>query len=363
MTYKQTLYFTCSCLSLGKYPKRRKEILKLIASGYVDWDKVVKFSSNQVVVPALYYNLKQAQLLTVLPEGLEAYFEQISNANRQRNEALIKQVDHLVSILDKHKIKFVFLKGMAHILEGLYLDIGERMVSDIDFLVAQDHVKKVAEILKAAGYIRLYEEGLLFKSRHYARLIHKDFIGALEIHWDVLDNKHASKLSSDLIFSNKQKTANYYVSSYAHQALHNMLNAQVNDNSYNSGLILLRQVYDCFLLSFKPEVQSTLQNYKYNYYLKNLYLKSMHKFFKTELPLYEKSLFLNFLMLRYQFSMHKNLYKIEKLVTYYSYRIYNYPRQIVLVIINKKKRQDIITNLTTKGWLKRHLQSYKKSKE
>ncbi len=360
MTYKQTLYFVSSCLSLVKYPERRNEISKLISSGHVDWDSVVKFSSNQVVVPSLYYNLKEAQLLQLLPEGLEYYFEEISNGNKQRNEALVKQANHLVSILDKHKIKFVFLKGMAHILEGLYLDLGERMVSDIDFLVNEDQVDKVAELLKEEGYTRLSEEGLLYKSRHYARLVHKDFIGALEIHWNVLDDKHASKLSPDLLFSSKQKIGNYYVPSYAHQALHNMLNAQVNDNSYKTGIILLRHVYDGFLLSFKPEVQTTLQKYKHNYYLKNLYLKLLHKLFKTEVSLYRKSFLLNFLMLRYEFTTNEKLYKIEKAVTYYSFRIYNYPHRIVLTLMNKTIRQKTINNLTTKGWFKRHLKSYKK---
>ena len=161
MTYKQTLCFVCSCLTLIKYPERRNEISERIASGEVDWDKVVKFSSNQMVVPALYYNLKQAQLLTVLPEGLEFYFEEISNANKLRNEALIKQANHVVQILDKHQIKIVFLKGMAHILEGLYLNVGERMISDIDFLVAQDQVETVAEILKEEGYAQiLCEDGI-----------------------------------------------------------------------------------------------------------------------------------------------------------------------------------------------------------
>jgi len=360
MTYKQTLYFVGHCLSLAKYPERCKEIAGLIKSNDVDWDRVVKLSSNQMVVPALYFNLKRAQLLKFLPEGLEIYFEEITQANKIRNEALIKQVNHLVSILDKHKIKPLFLKGMAHLLEGLYHDICERMLSDIDFLVAQDQVEKVAEILKKEGYKRLYEGGLLFKSRHYARLIHKDFIGAVEIHWNVLDNKDATKLNYDLLFSNKQKKANYYVPSFAHQALHNLLNAQINDKSFYEGSILLRQLYDCFLLTFEKDVPKALKDYHHNYFLKNIYLKWLHELFKTEAILYKKSLFLNVLMLRYEFTANKNLYKIEKVITYYSYRIYNYPRQVVLAFNNKSKRQNIVKSLTTKGWLKRHLKSYKK---
>lgn len=354
------MYFVGECLSLAKYPERSKEIARYIKSNYVDWDKVVEFSSNQLVVPSLYLNLKNAQLLNLLPEGLEIYFKEITQANKIRNEALIKQVNHLVSILDKHKIKPLFLKGMAHLLEGLYQDIGERMLSDIDFLVSRNQVEKVAEVLKREGYTRLYEGGLLFKSRHYARLIHKDFKGAIEIHWNVLDNKDASKLNYDLLFSDKQKIADYYVPSFAHQALHNMLNAQISDRSFYEGSILVRQLYDCFLLTFEKDVPKAFEGYHHNYFLKNIYLKWLHKLFKTEVILYKKSLFLYFLMLRYEFTANKNLYKIEKAVRYYSYRIYNYPRQIVLAFKNKSKRQNILKSLTTKGWLKRHLQSYKK---
>jgi hypothetical protein len=360
MTYKQVLYFVSSCLSLVKYPERRNEISKLITTDFVDWDHIVKFSSDQMVVPALYYNLKHAELLKLLPEGLEYYFEQISNSNRLRNEDLIKQVDHLVGILDQHQIKPVFLKGMAHVLEGLYLNISERMVSDIDFLVSKDQVEIVAEILKREGYTRLFPEGSPFYTRHYARLIHDDFSGALEIHWNVLDNKNASKLSYDLLFSNKQKIGNYYVPSYAHQVLHNMLNVQVNDKSYKTGIILLRQIYDCFLLSHKPDIQSTLIEYKHYYYLKNLYLNLLHKLFKTEVPLYKKSFVLNFLMIRYKFSIDESLYKIEKSIPYLGQRIYNYPHQFILAFKNKEKRKSLLKNLTTKGWLKRHLKSYKK---
>jgi len=360
VTYKQTLYFVGHCLSLAKYPERRKEMARLIKANDVDWDKVVKLSSNQLVVPSLYLNLKKAQLLNLLPDGLEIYFKEITEANKTRNKALIKQANHLVNTLDKHTIKPLFLKGMAHILEGLYIDIGERMISDIDFLVARDQVEKVAEILKKEGYTRLYEGGLLFKSRHYARLIHKDFIGAVEIHWNVLDNKHATKLNFDLLFSHKQKIANYDVPSFAHQALHNMLNAQISDSSFYKGSVLVRQLYDCFLLSFEKGAPEAFKLYKQDYFLKNIYLTWLHKLFKTEAKLYKKSLLLNLLMLRYEFTANKNLFKIEKTVTYYCYRIYNYPRQVVLAFNNKSKRQNIIKSLTTKGWLKRHLQSYKK---
>lgn len=362
MTYKQTLFFVSNCLSLVQYPERRKEVAELISSGLVNWDHVVKFSSNQMVVPALYYNLKQADLIGLLPEDLTYYLEEISHSNQQRNEALLLQANHLVALLEKQNIAPIFLKGMAHIMENLYLNIGERMVGDIDFLVSQDQVDIVVELLKKEGYRRFKDDDLIRTPRHYSRLVHKDFIGAIEIHWKVLNYKQANKLPANLLLTHKQKVSNFYVPSYAHQALHNLLNVQINDSAYKTGILPLRHFYDGFLLSSKPEVATTLKEYQHNYFLKNLYLKCLHKLFRPKETLYKNSLLLQILMLRYVFSTNEKLYKLERNVSYFSFRLYNYLLQIVLVVINKNKRQHIYKSLKTKGWLKRHLNSYKKRK-
>ncbi|MCF6212540.1 MAG: nucleotidyltransferase family protein [Flavobacteriaceae bacterium] len=362
MTYKQTLFFVGECLSLVKYPERKKKIARLITSGYVDWDMLVKFSSNQMVVPAVYFNLKNAQLLALLPEGLERYFEKITQANRSRNKALLKQANDLAILLQKHQINAIFLKGMAHLIGGLYQDIGERMVGDIDILVAKNRVKETASLIKKGGYYNCLENEELDKPRHYRRLAHKDYIASVEIHWDILEEGHKHDLNYETLFDNKQKQGSFYLPSFEHQALHNTLNAQVNDHSYKRGLILVRQLYDCFLLSFYPNVQNALKDYNQDYFLKNIYFKWLHKLFKAEFILYKKTLFLNVLMWRYLLMTDKTLYIISTNIFYFCNRFYNYPRQMVLAFNNKSKRQNIIKHLTTKGWLKKHLQSYKKGR-
>jgi Uncharacterised nucleotidyltransferase len=359
MTYKQALFFIGHCLSLARYPDRKNNIAKQINFDDIDWDLVVKLSSNQMVVPALYLNLRRAQLLDLLPEGLGLYFEEITQANTRRNKVLLKQANHLAILLEKHQMKVLFLKGTAHLIVGLYQDIGERMIGDIDILVGKNQVEEVANILKSEGYFNRLEDEKLEKPRHYSRLAHKDYIASVEIHWDILEEGHKHNLNYETLFKNKQKQAAFYLPSFEHQALHNMLNTQVNDHAYKRGLILVRQLYDCFLLSFKPDVTKALKDYSPDYFLKNLYLKWVCKLFKTETVLYKKSLFLNLLMLRYHLTTNKNLYKISTEIDYFSNRFYNYPRQVVLAFNNKSKRQNIIKSLTTKGWLKRHMQSYK----
>ncbi len=362
MTYKKALYFIGRCLSLAKYPERKKSVEETIKSDDVDWDLVIKLSSNQMVIPTLYLNLKRGHLLDLLPEGLELYFEEITQANTKRNKALLRQVNNLAMLLEKHQIKPIFLKGTAHLIGGLYQDIGERMIGDIDILVAKNQVEEVAAILKKEAYYNRLEEEKFEKPRHYRRLAHKDYIASVEVHWDILEEGHKHDLNYEILFDNKQKQGSFYLPSFEHQALHNTLNVQVNDHAFYRGLILLRQLYDCFLLSFKPGVELALKDYKHDYFLKNLYLKWVHKLFETEVILYQKSIFLNVLMWRYHLMTNKNLHKISTEINYFSNRFYNYPRQIVLAFKNKSKRQNIIKSLTTKGWLKRHIQSYKNNR-
>ena len=52
-------------------------------------------------------------------------------------------------------VRPVFLKGTGNVLEGLYEDIGERMVGDIDFLIQQKDFLKAVDILKIITTIYL----------------------------------------------------------------------------------------------------------------------------------------------------------------------------------------------------------------
>lgn len=57
----------------------------------------------------------------------------------------------LNKILNHHKIKFIFLKGV-HLLHTYYDDIIDRPIRDIDILVQKKEIKRVVYILKKNGY-------------------------------------------------------------------------------------------------------------------------------------------------------------------------------------------------------------------
>ena len=135
MTYQETLFFVAQCLTISLEEKNRSLIEQKLQKGNIDWDKVVQLSTSHYVLPAMYCNLKRVDFLKYLPKELVSYMNHITQLNRERNLQILTQARTLNQLLLAHKITPVFLKGTGNLLEGLYEDIAERMVGDIDIII------------------------------------------------------------------------------------------------------------------------------------------------------------------------------------------------------------------------------------
>jgi len=78
--------------------------------------------------------------------------EEFASLNRDKNNEIIDQALAIASLLNQEGISPIFLKGTAHMLDGLFQDIGERMMGDIDLLVDENDMVRAAEILNQNGY-------------------------------------------------------------------------------------------------------------------------------------------------------------------------------------------------------------------
>ena len=142
MNYKETLFFIAKSLTISFEEKNRDEIEFILKTTDVDWEAVVKLSTSHYVFPTIYCNFKRANFLKHLPADLVDYMKHITNLNRDRNTQILKQAKELNSLLLANNIAPVFLKGTGNLLEGLYEDVGERMVGDIDFIVSKKEFQK-----------------------------------------------------------------------------------------------------------------------------------------------------------------------------------------------------------------------------
>jgi len=215
---------------------------------------VVYQSSNQLVMPALHLNLKRANFLHLLPDNLMAHFEEITHLNQERNQNILSQLNNITHLLRKNGLEPVFLKGCAHLLDGLYIDNAERMIGDIDLLLEEKEAVQAYYVLQENGYTNLKGAYLndMGKTRHLPRLIHENEIAAIEIHQNVISGKCNKTFGWKQLKENLKKSKSSLgatVLSDADRLLLNIMNVQINDKAKTKHRIFLRQTYDLMLLS------------------------------------------------------------------------------------------------------------------
>ena len=310
-----------------------------------NWDAIVKIGSRHLVLPAIYCRLKEKQLLNCLPEDLVLYLEEITTINRNRNLEILKQVNQISQLFNKHHIHHVFLKGTALLAGNYYTDLGERMVGDIDVLVASNQVQEAYELMLREKYtpsVILTFGHKYFQHKHLPRIAKNTVLAAVEIHRKVLTKPYANYLNPSEILKHKRITQSIYIPSATNLLEHNVLNLQLNDQGNYYNFINLRAAYDtCVILKEHStiDIQSNYSNRLLNnYFLKHsLYLKDIN---------YKASTIQN--------KMYVALFKFKiehQWYTNFSKRCLFYFDQILFLInrswyfiINKNYRKDVIAD-------------------
>ena len=231
MSYKETLYFIATCLTISLEEINRQSIEKQLQSDTIDWDAVVKVSTAHYVFPALYCNLNRSGFLQYLPQELVSYMEHIANLNRERNQQIITQAKDLNTLLLANNITPIFLKGTGNLLADLYEDIAERMVGDIDFIFSKEDYPKVIKVLREFGYSDVGKYEYHFPAqKHYRRLQKENNIAAVEIHQELLLEKYAKEFNYSFVEKDSQVVNGVTVLSYANKLNLSIIANQINDS-------------------------------------------------------------------------------------------------------------------------------------
>ncbi|NQU87487.1 MAG: nucleotidyltransferase family protein, partial [Mariniphaga sp.] len=369
MKYKECLLFVGKCLTLDVHPERIQEIREAINKNAVNWENVVRLSSGQYVLPAMYLQLKRNGLLTELPADLAEHLEEITNLNRERNLSILEQAKEITEILNAQNISPVFLKGVGHLLGGLYTDIAERMIGDIDFLVQEEKMVEAAELLIDEGYQPLteYIPEMFKRLKHYPRLQNFKYPASVEIHKEVLNPRYQKIFRGFELIHEKQPVAilqnQAFIPSIKHLIIHNVINAQISDKSFIYGNVLLRQIYDLWLLSLKDDIIKIAKNYGKKFNIFNTYFATIDFVFSSPKGIkYQNTTRTNIFMKRMNLflSYPKYIHSIYKTIIFLTFRIINYIKYPILSIFQKDTRKLLVNLLTDRKWYAYHLRSYLK---
>ena len=358
MNYKETLFFIAKCLTISLEEKNREEIEKQLKSTFIDWDVVVKVSTAHYVFPALYCNLKRADFLQYLPQELVSYIGHITDINRERNTQIISQAKELNTLLLANNITPIFLKGTGNLLAGIYEDIAERMVGDIDFIFSKEDYPKTINILIEFGYSNVSKYKYHFPNqRHYRRLKKKNNIAAIEIHKEIIIEKYFNVFNYSFVEKDSQLINGVSVLGYANKLNLSIIANQINDNGFYYKTMALRNAYDVFLLSKKTNAKDAVHSLDKLSHPLIFFLAACYEVFdrvdsleynNTKKTAYYLSVFNN------QFTNRKTTkirYKFIK-----TYLILNSRINILYKLIrNKKYRIWLLSRLTSLAFYKRRL--------
>ena len=209
----------------------------------INFDKIVKIASSELILPTIYVKLKVKKLLEKFPDELINYLKKIYLLNRERNRNLISESQKISEILNSNKINHIFIKGAAYIMSDIYEDYGERMIGDIDILVEDQDIKKCKKILIENGYKK--HKFSFYSERHLPRMIHENKIFALEIHNKLFDKKN-QKINIKNIMNKRIKINNIYVGTMFYQFLYNIYSFQINDVGSAKLNFSIRNIYDSY---------------------------------------------------------------------------------------------------------------------
>ena len=361
MTYSEALFFVGKCLTLGHCPEKIGEVRETIRSGTVAWEQIVWVSTGQYVFPALYLQLKRAGLLPELPPDLVEYMEEYTGVNRERNRQIIDQAHAITALLNQYEIHPVFLKGTAHLLDGLYEDIAERMVGDIDFLVGEKDMVRAAEVLKEDGYYCLPNAvfTLSLMECHYPDLIKDGEMATIEVHRRILEPPYDKFFNFSTVSPDKKKlsiTEQAYVLSDCHQIILNMMVVQMKDGGYWGGSIYLRHIYDLFLLSQHVDPLKIAIEFGHYFHWFNAYLAVSSKLLSSPPSLAYQSTRQSRLFLKrfYLETSHPKFARAYTLFFNLFVQGYSYISQLIQTVYRRDVRRNLFRKLTNPRWYGQH---------
>ena len=207
------------------------------------WENLVKIGSNQIIIPAIYFKLKERKLINKIPQDLKKYLSEIYNFNSLRNKDVLVEINKIEKELKKNKIDFVFLKG-ASLLKTIYKNyVGIRMMHDIDILVSQKHITLAKKILNNLNYYDRGFENKIVKTIHLPILLNKEKNIGVELHYEL--TKENSFFDYNKIF----KKNNLSILNINDNLNHVILNLEKIDHGSLLGTINLRTKFDFFNLN------------------------------------------------------------------------------------------------------------------
>lgn len=360
----QTYYLIGNLLSTDSSSNRRESIIKSFESPNLSWTLFISMGSNHLVLQTIYCKLLEHALIEYIPLEVLDHLKYIYDLNCKRNTEILEQVSDINSLLSGQGIVPLYLKGVGNIIDGLYADMAERIMHDIDLLVPDEQWEESANILMKNGYlgIKKYEPGKRTEMKHYPTLSKPGTRAPVEIHRIPVDYKFSGAFGAEEVWQHKKLVAgsiNCYVMCDRHKMIHNFIHSQLHHDGHLYAKVFLRNLYDLLLLSKHENLEDVFTGMNNYHKQAASYLRIMNKGFGINnsgkhILTYTGRGYL----IRHEINLRTWVFSR---CTYLALKIFRaYFKLPYLALTDRKLRTSLIDRLLDWNWYRQHMNSYKR---
>ncbi len=340
------------------------ELHGILSDEMVDWEKFTALADRNLILQALYPKMERLGLQSFVPPELMEHLRLLHDMNAERNRMVIAQSERITTVLNRAGIQPVFMKGVGHILEGLYPDAGERILHDIDILVEPDLFDRSVEVLQHFGYRgrHTYDPDIHGRSKHYPILFKNGEPAFLEVHNMPVGRRYGHLLTAADVFAEKvplKSLPGSFVMSDRQKIRHNFIHSQLEHFGHYYARIFMRNLYDLLLLSGKADIEEVL--YGIGSYRRQVagYLDVFYRLFDIERPdrRFPKP-FLHLYSKRYHMSMEYPLLgrmNVMLLRLNRSFIIHPF-----LAVFDRGRRKVLLRKIADPAWYRKQVRYYRR---
>jgi hypothetical protein len=170
-------------LCLAPLSGTSREKLVELACEIRDWEMVFNLATLRMSSPLVYRRLLETGMADNLPDRILAYFEDVYQRQAAVNALRLRRGLEISEALWDTGARPLFFKGASLLLHGVYPDLGQRLMSDVDMLSRREWRPLVEEAFSRSGGWTREDDQLM---QEWEVAVWSDDIGGMvEVHWDL----------------------------------------------------------------------------------------------------------------------------------------------------------------------------------
>jgi hypothetical protein len=277
------------CLSVSDSSEAVELTRQVICEPNLDWLDVVSLANKHLVATALWTSLSRPSFCEFVPQDVRNYLAFLHARNAARNARIRLQCLDIGLTLARAGLRAALLKGAAWLFDGDPRAASDRMMFDIDLVVAPQEFQPAVRTLAASGYREASGIHIEVNHIHHPPMVCDGAEACVEIHRD-LANRIEFLSSPEVIASAREVAPGLLLPDPRHRIVHNVIHAQIMNGDFAGGVLNLRDGLDLarLIASSGPEFDWTAlalegRNRGYFRYLSGA-IHATHRILRSPVP-------------------------------------------------------------------------------